>query len=112
MSALAKEDWRTPKQAELVEDRARHWQAQVFRPSDAVAFPQEGGTVTRQKRPDESPIADGQVVPDGWDHEHCALCWQTISLLTGDQARGYCDGRDWLCTDCYEHYILPRLAEA
>jgi len=112
MNALHKEDWWTPRQAEMVEDRSRHWQAQTFRPSDALAFPHDGGTVARQKSPDESAIGDARVMPDGWDHEHCALCWQTISLHAGDQASGYSDGRDWLCTDCYEHYIVPRLAKA
>lgn len=110
--ARPKEDWWTPRQAELVEDRSRHWRMQAFRPSDALAFPREEDSVVRQKLADEPAAAEARVMPDGWDHEHCALCSQTISLHPGGQASGYADGRDWLCRDCYERYVLPRLTEA
>jgi hypothetical protein len=92
-----KEDWWTPMQLALVEDRCRCWQAQTFRPSDALV---------------QSPTNEIEVMPEGWDHEHCTLCWQKISLRSGDCQSGYTDGKSWLCTECYEKFIIPRLAAA
>jgi hypothetical protein len=112
MNTAPSEDWWTPPQAELVEDRSRQWHLQAFQVSDAVAFRGDGVTVARQKRSEEPVPNDAQIVLGGWDHEHCALCWRKISLHPGDQASGYTDGKDWLCASCYEKYLIPRLAEA
>ena len=112
MNNAPAEDWWTPPQAELVEDRSRHWRLQTFQVSDALAFRRDGETITRQKKPEESVPRDAKVVPGGWDHAHCALCWRKISLHPSDQSSGYTDGVEWLCTDCYEKYLIPRLAEA
>ena len=41
------------------------------------------------------------------DHEHCELCFETISDKEGYQHEGYTDGKEWLCIDCYNKYIAP-----
>jgi hypothetical protein len=46
-----------------------------------------------------------QLVPGGWDHEHCEICREHIDH--GDF--GYQDRDDhWLCEDCYDKYVRPR----
>ncbi|HTP30785.1 MAG TPA: hypothetical protein VMJ75_01350 [Candidatus Acidoferrales bacterium] len=43
-----------------------------------------------------------QLVPGGWDHEHCQLCREHIN--NGDF--GYRDEDDhWLCESCYDKYV-------
>jgi hypothetical protein len=54
--------------------------------------------------------ASANVVPDGWDHEHCELCWAKISRLPADSAEGYSDGDRWMCVECFNRYVHPRVA--
>src|SRR4051794_39014233 len=103
------ESWWTPPQVALVEDRARNWRQANFEPSDAVSFSNAGRTIIGRRRSGAADVPVGRVIPGGWDHEHCALCWATISLLPGDQSSAYTDGHDWLCSACYTGYIVPRL---
>ena len=112
MTAHPVETWWTPDQMELVEDRSRVWHEQVFQPSDSVAFPGEEYTVARKKDAEEPKLSEGTVIPDGWEHEHCALCWRTISPQPGDYSSSYTDGKDWLCKPCYDNFIVPRTKEA
>ena len=109
MANLPKEDLWTPLQLALVEDRSRQWISKNFEPSDSVAIPQGGQTVMHQHKAGEQPAPGAEIVTGGWDHEHCALCWETISQLPGDQPCGYTDGKEWLCSACHSSYILPRL---
>jgi hypothetical protein len=83
MARQPKEDWWTPQQTALVEDGSRHWRLTRFQPSDALAFESDGQTADRKGEPDDEVATAAHVVPDGWDHEHCALCWREISLIPG-----------------------------
>jgi hypothetical protein len=42
------------------------------------------------------------LVPNGWDHDHCEICTQKISdkEAWGD-IEGYNSGLDWICKQCY-----------
>lgn len=51
-------------------------------------------------------LTPGLLVKDGWDHEHCFLGFESISLDEEDMNEGYTDGKDWLCENCYKTYIL------
>jgi len=57
----------------------------------------------------EVPGTAEEVVSGGWEHEHCELCWATISPHDGHQPTGYTDGKEWLCISCFGKYIAPRL---
>jgi hypothetical protein len=51
-----------------------------------------------------------KVVENGWDHDHCELCWAKITDLPGLDAKhfgeAYTDGGDqWLCQPCFERVI-------
>lgn len=50
------------------------------------------------------------LVPDGWSHDHCAICWWTLHDSGSDDERiGYSDQRgDWVCTVCYELFLSTK----
>jgi len=51
------------------------------------------------------------LVPDGWGHDHCELCFKTITdfVREGGQApvvdEGHTNGSDWVCCECFAKYI-------
>jgi hypothetical protein len=69
------------------------------------------GTIVRKKLEGEEIPPGGFVVPGGWDHEHCRLCWERISDIEAGKNFGYTDGKDWLCESCYEKYIVSGLGQ-
>lgn len=94
------------ERAELVLDENRSWQLTVFEPSDMVLFPRQDGTSMGTRSSPKAP-AGGQVVPDGWDHEHCDICWQKIGC--GGELAGYFSPPDaWVCAECYISFVVPR----
>ena len=46
------------------------------------------------------------LVPDGWDHDHCEICTQKISNKEdwGD-IDGYNHELDWICKQCYSLFM-------
>lgn len=40
----------------------------------------------------------------GWDHEHCAFCWEKFAEQKGCLRAGYAteDGRHWICPECFQ----------
>jgi hypothetical protein len=80
--------------AELVLNDSTIWKKIKFEPHDStVRYP------------------DGRVkiVKDGWDHEHCRICFQTISSVEVDNEDGYVNEEgDWLCKSCYQNYVVKR----
>ncbi|HVN76938.1 MAG TPA: hypothetical protein VMT19_11510 [Thermoanaerobaculaceae bacterium] len=99
--AIAK--WRT----EVIENPDHKWWLQVFEASDMVMVMTKLGKSGHKRRPGEV-IGEGmRVVPGGWDHEHCCLCFATISARGDDLRSGYTDGNDWACEECYAEEIAP-----
>jgi hypothetical protein len=107
--------WWTPEQLELAHDASRNWRKQAFVSIAAAAAPAASsgkGTILRRIKEGEEVQAGETLVPAGWDHEHCALCWQTITDLGDDAKRfGYTDGEEWLCERCYQAYIASGLGQ-
>ncbi len=90
------------ERAELVLDATRHWLRQSFAPSNAVEFNLDGQRLARKG---DVPPEGATLVPGGWDHEHCSICWQTIGA--GGEPDGLVSNGDWLCSSCYESFLLP-----
>jgi hypothetical protein len=81
------------ERAELTFDTTRNWKRTEFVPRDAVRHLANGTT---------------EDEPGGWDHEHCEICWETISQVD-EHKFGYKDQNDkWLCEQCFKSYILPK----
>ena len=51
------------------------------------------------------------LVPDGWDHDHCELCFKTITDFVREEGRvpvvdeGYTNGDSWICRQCFQKYL-------
>ena len=89
------------ERAELVLDRNRQWRKVRFEPTDAIKL--EGRT-TQGTQPE---LSDREIVESGWDHEHCAICWETIG--TGEHATGYLSPPEtWVCHTCYGEFVERR----
>ncbi len=97
--------WWRPDQLEIAQDDSRPWQKQSFIPKDLILFSIEGGRLGRQAVEGEVVGEEETRVKDGWDHEHCFLCWRTISANEGEPNEGYTDGTIWLCETCYQTYV-------
>lgn len=79
------------ERAAIVFDKSIHWQESAFHIHDEVHHYMGGRT---------------EVEPNGCDHEHCFICWATISerqnqtYMTSDQVSS-------VCLDCFHNYIEP-----
>jgi len=92
--------------AALVLDRQRRWSQRTFEPVDAISYKHSTHTlitkVTNKNRPE-----GGMVVKGGWAHEHCEICWETISQHTDPVGR-FSEPEHWICRKCYESFVVPR----
>lgn len=99
------EEWWTDDQEALVEDVSSVWTRKTFEKVPGIWFNMDGGRILRKLSKDEEIPAGAVLDITAWDHEHCALCWQTISEYPTHQKEGYTDGENWLCIECYDKYI-------
>jgi Clp amino terminal domain, pathogenicity island component len=86
-------------------ERSWHWQKQMWKPRDIVVNRQTGAISF-----DLTLAADAasfEVVKNGWKKDHCAVCRWELFDSPEDAAHGvgYTNGREWLCTECYERFI-------
>lgn len=50
--------------------------------------------------------ANFELVKAGWRKDHCAICrWELYESEEAVHKIGYFNGRDWLCTECYEKFL-------
>jgi hypothetical protein len=80
--------------AELVLSPSIVWKKMRFEPHDSEALFPDGRV---------------EIVEDGWDHEHCQICFQNISTFEEDEHFGYANQNDdWLCESCYQKYVVSK----
>ena len=50
--------------------------------------------------------ANFELVKGGWKKDHCGICqWELFeSKENAEHGVGYTNGRDWICTECYEKF--------
>ena len=106
---VAKKEWLIldgywGQRAEIVLDSTREWRKARFEPSHAVAFREPGGTCVSKADSPKPP--GGELIKGGWDHEHCAICWETLG--SGGQPEGYLSQNDWVCEHCFERFVQQR----
>ncbi len=91
----------------MVADENHAWEQLTFLASDAVSDRVEDSEGKRLRRfrkatPQDLGNPSLNIVPGGWDHEHCELCWAHIDA--GDAC--FRDASDhWVCVQCYERYV-------
>lgn len=79
----------------IVLDETRQWHKTYFKVTDAI-----------QWRRNTDGELTSETIKDGWDHEHCAICWEKIGAF--GQEEGYVSNRTWVCEQCYTHYVTQR----
>lgn len=83
---------------------AWHWENRKWQPRDIVIHRADGLVSF-----DLSLAKDAeqfQLVKNGWNHDLCAVCrWKLNESSDADRGIGYTNGRDWLCTECYEKFF-------
>lgn len=93
------------ERAEIVLDVSREWRMRHFEPSDAVRV--RGPKASWLAPASDSGAGNGGLIQGGWDHEHCAIDWETIGV--GGQPDGYFSEPDtWVCQRCYRRFVEPR----
>jgi hypothetical protein len=97
--------WWSPKQLAIAQSNPDEWQIQYFESSDSLAFHLSDGSVATRKRVGEEKPEGAKVINGGWYHQHCSLCWKTISEQLSDEHRVYVKKSDWVCEDCFSKYI-------
>jgi hypothetical protein len=99
------EEWMTPSQKEIVLDESLVWQKNRFKSTDGYWVEYKGGKILGRIS-DISELPPGAIIEkNAWNHEHCSLCWETISEELNYQHEGFTNGKDWLCEKCYKEYI-------
>jgi hypothetical protein len=94
------------ERAALLLDHHRQWTERRFEPGDAVSYKLPTNTLIGKATNQNLPES-GTLIGGGWDHEHCDICWQKISLQT--EPVGMLSEPDhWICCKCYEKFVVPR----
>ena len=55
------------------------------------------------------------LIEDGWTHDHCEICFATISEGDSDddfETEGYNFENAWVCKSCYQKFIQPENLDA
>lgn len=94
------------QRALLVLGRKRIWTQRTFAPRDAIAYKGADSTVVAEATRPNLPES-GTVIKDGWDHEHCELCWEKISPWT-DPVAMFSVPNHWICRACHKNFVVPR----
>jgi hypothetical protein len=83
------------------------WTYKIWTPTPALIDKSSGSSRQYVGQTFDSKYFD--LVEDGWTHDHCEVCFQTISNIEGyGDSDGYKgDSGDWICKDCYALFIKP-----
>ena len=83
--------------------REHRWRREQWVRRDALV--QRTGTTSLYTGQRYDP-AYCELVRGGWSHDHCEICWWTLSE-GGDEEHsvGYTNGGRWICSECYRHFI-------
>jgi hypothetical protein len=92
------------KAVERCREYSWHWQKCSWRPRDIVIDLKSGAFSFVLELAEDS--ANFRLVKGGWTKDHCAVCrWELFeSKDDPEHGVGYTNGRDWLCTECYEKF--------
>lgn len=54
-----------------------------------------------------------ELVPHGWQQTRCLICmWEFAESDDSERGTGYTNGRDWICTECHDRFLVPPGASA
>jgi len=86
-------------------DKHGKWTKVLFNPTDAVEVTEPAGNGKqirgiRKLQSEEQLPSGGVIVKNGWDHEHCELCWSDVNR--GDRTADFRvkPGPEGVCRGC------------
>jgi hypothetical protein len=79
-------------------------------PSLRSKHPQAGWFVSKPYKGDPFNDSEWTLLPGGWDHEHCSLCFEKVT--EGMNYWANANEVTILCERCHNHYFGPRSEEA
>src|SRR4030095_2742217 len=101
--------------ADYIRDRVKecrkfnwHWQKQEWRSKDIAVHRETGGVSFDVTLGENSKEHD--LVKQGGEQDYCVICFWELWEAKDDALHGvgYSNGRDWICTECYEKFITKR----
>jgi hypothetical protein len=78
------------------------WQKARWKPRD-ICVSRKTGRISFET----SLAADAEnfeLLKAGWKKDHCAICRWELHESNDDHGTGYTNGRDWICTECYDKF--------
>jgi hypothetical protein len=79
-----------------------HWHKAVWKPRDIAVSRKDGTCSFDLALADDASNFD--LVKSGWKKDHCLVCHWELFESEDEHGRGYTNGHDWLCTECYERF--------
>jgi hypothetical protein len=81
-----------------------HWQKKAWATKDIVLNRQTGRFTLNLDLACNS--SEFELVKDGWKQDRCVVCaWELFECNDPEHSMGYTNGRDWLCSECYEKFV-------
>jgi Clp amino terminal domain, pathogenicity island component len=81
-----------------------HWAKRTWKPQDAVVNRKTGRVSLDIGLVSES--SDFELLKAGWKKGHCLICrWELFESTDNEHGIGSTNGREWLCTECYEKFV-------
>ncbi len=92
-------------QAQVDQLRKFAWRKRSWEPLDILVEIEGGRIFFDVGRNDDLGF---KLVTGGWPRDFCSLCQWELNVDGGpEHAAGYTNGREWLCTECYEKLLGP-----
>lgn len=97
----------------MVEEGPSAWTENSFAASDALAerFIGTDGQSYRKTtklqpyaRSAAADLGEKWIIPGGWDHEHCSICWTHID--PGDRYFYHAELDEFLCVACFDRHVV------
>ena len=90
------------------EARRRNWVLKQWIPYPALRTIRYGRPFLTKFTGQKYNPKKAEVIENGWDHEHCWFCDQSICNCGSENCvpEGYTDGDQWICCSCYQKIIV------
>jgi hypothetical protein len=81
-----------------------HWHKQDYKPRD-LAIHRSDARISFELSLAGNP-AEFQLAKNAWTKDHCLICrWEVMASSDPQHSTAYTNGRDWVCTECYEKFL-------
>ena len=87
--------------------RSQNWQKQNWQPKPGLVRKRTGflSIISRYTGQDYD-LRKFELAPSSWTYDNCKICsWKICDSDNPETSVGYTNGREWLCTECYERFI-------